>query len=181
MYIWVSVWWKTKGDGGSKSPSLTSQTVTHLWHRLEYRERHDRRSEGSVWEKWDEDFFKKVFTSPGSTPRQWLGNQKLLVRFRVITIVTDNIECTVSFWWRGQGRRSWCFHPEMLKLPQATWTFQWRCYRQIHRTTPIQWACLVRVQGLWSHVLRVCVWELLVYQAGMDSLSKEEEDRAIRS
>jgi hypothetical protein len=36
-----------------------------------------------------------------------------------------------------------------------------------------QGACFVRVQGLWCHVLSVCMWALLVYR-GMDSLEKEE-------
>ena len=95
------------------------------------------------------------------------------------TIVTDKIGCTVSFWWRGQGRHSWCVHPRNAQTLSSNLDINvsGRFYRHKHRTTPIQWACLVRVQGLWCHVFIVCVWELLVYR-GMDSLSKEEETRS---
>ncbi len=74
-------------------------------------------------------------------------------------IVTDNIGCTLSFWWRGQGRRSWCFHPRNAQASSRNLDINicWRCYRQKQRNTPIQWACLVHVQGLWCHVLNVWV------------------------
>jgi hypothetical protein len=31
-----------------------------------------------------------------------------------------------------------------------------------YRTTPTQWSCLVHIQGLWCHVVSVCVWTLLL-------------------
>jgi hypothetical protein len=56
------------------------------------------------------------------------------------TIVTDNIGCTVSFWWRGQGRRSWWFHPWNTQASSNNLdnNVSGRCYRQKHRTTTIQ-------------------------------------------
>ncbi len=55
-------------------------------------------------------------------------------------IVTDNIECTVSFWWRGQGRHSWFFHSRNAQTSSSNLdnNISWRCYRQKHRTAPIQ-------------------------------------------
>ena len=54
--------------------------------------------------------------------------------------MTDNNGCTVSFWWRGQGRRSWCFHPRNAQTSSINLDINvsGRCYRQKHRTTTIQ-------------------------------------------
>jgi hypothetical protein len=54
--------------------------------------------------------------------------------------MTDNIGCTVSFWWRGQGRRLWCFHPRNAQTSSINLDINvsGRCYRQKHRTTTIQ-------------------------------------------
>ncbi len=53
------------------------------------------------------------------------------------------------------------FTPEMMKLPQATWIETFlegvTVDRQKHWTVHIQGACLVHVQGLWCHVLSVCM------------------------
>ena len=53
-------------------------------------------------------------------------------------IVTNNFECTLSFWWRGQGRHSWFFHPRNAQTSSRNLdnNISWRCYRQKHRTTP---------------------------------------------
>ena len=78
------------------------------------------------------------------------------MRLRItVSIVTDNIVCIVSFWWRGDGWCSWCFHPRNDEASSSNLdrNISWRCYRQKHRTAHIQGTCLIRVQGLWCHVL----------------------------
>jgi hypothetical protein len=102
-------------------------------------------------------------------------------------IVTDNIECTVSFWWRGQGRRSWCFHHQNAKTSSRNLdiNISWRCYRQMHRTTRIQWAFpySVRLSGSRTRSLVSCAQCLRVSNTdlSMDGFTLEGRIGSIRS
>ncbi len=147
------------------APFLCLPSYLYYWPRSLPRKK--KQKFGNYW--LNQAFFSKnpshnsshlFLTTPPSTPH---------------TIVTDNIGCTVSFWWRGQGRHSWFFHPRNAQDSSNNLdrNVSGRWYRHKDRTTPIKWVFLVRVQGLWCHVLNVFVWVLLVYR-GMDSLSKEE-------
>ncbi len=100
-------------------------------------------------------------------PRQGTDYVIIFLGTHTDTIVTDNIGCTVSFWWRGQGRHSWCIHPRNAQASSNNLDSN-ICWSVTDKSTG-----LPLLSELWCHMLSVCVWALLVYR-GMDSLSKEE-------
>ena len=98
---------------------------------------------------------------------------------------TDNIVCTASLWWRGEGGRSWCFHtrhdtPSSNNMDRNV---SWRCYRQKHWTTHLQGSRLVSVQGLWCHVFSSCEYswsiEGWIHSKRRDRLSQELVERIL--
>ena len=60
---------------------------------------------------------------------QYLHDIKLRI---TLSKSTDNMVCTASFWWRGEGGSSWCFHTRHDEVSSSNMdrNVTWKCYRQ---------------------------------------------------
>jgi hypothetical protein len=117
-----------------------------------------------TWARW-----VSVYHVTGCCGLNWTGVSQYLydIRSRItLSISTDNMVCTWSLWWRGEGGNAWCFHirNDVSSSSNIDRKVSWRCHRQKHSTDHLQGAGLVYLQGLWYHDLRVCLWSLLVYR-----------------